>query len=121
MSGDLRALAAEYVALQDKVETVRRSMLACLRNGAGGEPVRPTQPARVSGGSESRHPNAKAGRQAEARILELLKERPMRTAEIATATGSGSTTVIQRLNRMKSRGEVQGGGNAGWQAAAVPA
>ena len=42
MSGDLRALAERYVTLTGEVEAVRRAMLACLTNGAGEHPIRPS-------------------------------------------------------------------------------
>jgi hypothetical protein len=41
MSGDLRALADKYVALNGEIDDVRREMFACLTNGGGANPVRP--------------------------------------------------------------------------------
>ena len=90
MSADLRVLAERYVTLTGEVEAVRRSMLACLTNGAGEHFIRPTQPARSSGGS---HPNAIVARQAEEPIFKLLQDQPgMRAAELARATGDASRT-----------------------------
>lgn len=112
MSGDLRALAAEYVALQDKVEAVRRSMLACLTNGAGDHPVRPTRPARALGGKaaqaqgqelQSQPNHIEAAKLAEEKILELLKAGPLRMAEISSQMSARQSTTSERLRRMRDR------------------
>jgi hypothetical protein len=121
MSGDLRALAERYVTLTGEVEAVRRAMLACLTNGAGEHPARPTHPARSAGGS---HPNAIAAQQVEERIIELLcSTAGLKTTEIAAQTSAKVNTTTQRLQRMKEKGQIErlDGKEGGWQAAAVPA
>ena len=105
MSADLLALAAKYVALTEEIEDVRRAMLACLTNGAGEHPARPTQPARSAGGSK--HPNAAKAEEIESQILEMLRTRPMRMAEIAAETGARQTTTAERLRRMRGKGLVE--------------
>jgi hypothetical protein len=119
MGGDLRVLAEKYVALSGEIEDVRRAMLGCLTNGAGDAAVtpRPIQTARASGGKQ--HPNAIAAQQAEAKIVELLRETPgLKSAQIAKETRAKVNTTIERLKRLKARGQVQGGGDDGWQAVA---
>jgi hypothetical protein len=101
MAGDLRALAEEYVALQDKVEGVRRAMLACLTNGAGPNPTPAGRPGGT--GSMPNHPNAVRAKEAEQTILAMLRERPRRAAEIATATDSRQSTTSERLRRMREK------------------
>ena len=117
MSGDLLALGAKYVALTEEIEAVRRAMLACLTNGAGEHPTRPPQPARSAGGPSQSQKMAMAA-EAEAKILELLKSQPgLGTAAVAKATASKTNTVAQRLQRLRDKGAITGGGNEGWVAA----
>ncbi len=105
MSGEgLVELARKYVALSDQLEAVRGQIARAVANGAAGEAARPTQPARSSGGSQ--HPNALKAAEVEARILELLKARPMRMAEIAVETEAKQSTTSERLKRMRERGLV---------------
>jgi hypothetical protein len=114
---DLVELARRYVALSDQLEAVRGEIARAVLNGPGGEPVRPIQPARSAGGGQ--HPNAIAAAEAEREIVELLRATPgMGTTAIAKATGSKASTTIERLRRLKARGQVQGGGDDGWQAVA---
>jgi hypothetical protein len=40
----------------------------------------------------------------------------MGTTALATAAGSKTSTTIERLRRMRERGEVVGGGADGWSA-----
>ena len=133
MSGDLRALAAEYVALQDKVERSRAAMLVALTaNGAGDHPVRPTKPARALGGKPQPQPpqsqelqpkpnHLEMAKEAEARILGLLKVRPMRMAEIASEMSARQSTTSERLRRLREKGLVTQA-NGAWEAvSAAPA
>ena len=110
---DLRALAEEYVALTGQIEEVRRAMLAFLTNGTD---PNPTRPARSSGGSQ--HPNAKAAKAAEERILELLKTRPMRMAEIAAEMQARPSTTSERLRRLRQRGLAGPVDGGAWAASA---
>jgi DNA invertase Pin-like site-specific DNA recombinase len=131
---DLVELAERLIRATAEVETVREAMKRLLLNGGGGEGPKPNPPrAQRLGGQESQsqesqaskrkslphHPNAILGRAAEARILELLKQGPMKTAEIAQATATGKSTVVQRLTRMKAKGQIAGGGNEGYRAASA--
>jgi hypothetical protein len=119
MSADLLALAAKYVALTGEIEEVRRAMLACLANGAGEHPARPTQPARSSGGS---HPNALKAQEVESQISEMVRTRPLRMAEIASVMGAKQSTTAERLRRMRERGLIErlDGKEGGWTASAAP-
>jgi hypothetical protein len=118
MSGEgLVELARKYVALSDQLEAVRGQIERTVANGAAGEAARPTQPARSSGGSQ--HPNALKAVEAEALIIERLRDRPgMGTAELARATDSKVNTTTERLKRMKAKGliERQDGREGGWTA-----
>jgi hypothetical protein len=121
---DLVVLARRYVALSDQLEAVRGEIAKAVLNGGGGEPVRPTRPARAPGGGQSNHPNAQAAAQEETKIIALLKDQPgLRTTQIAKATESKVNTTTQRLARMRDKGAIirQEGHDAGWQAAAAPA
>jgi DNA-binding NtrC family response regulator len=118
--GDLRALAERYVTLTGEVEDVRRAMLACLTNGAGESPVvRPTSARSKPGekGSRSKHPNAQLAAEAEGQILDLLKTRPMRMAEIASEMGAKQTTTTERLRRLRERGQIVPADGGGWAVA----
>jgi hypothetical protein len=119
MSGDLRVLAEKYVTLTGEVEDVRRAMLACLTNGAGDAAItaRPIKPAKKAGGSKTSHPHIKAAAEAEARILELIREQPLKTSEIAKATGAKVNTVTERMKRLRDKGMATSG-DSGWRASA---
>ena len=130
MSGDLRALAEQFISLTGQIETVRRAMLAALSNGAGPEP-RPTLPARsklggrpkasskASSSSSSKAPKAIAAAAAESEIMEIVRAKPgVRTAQIARATGAKGPTVTARIARLRERGLIEGGGPAGFTATA---
>jgi hypothetical protein len=70
-----------------------------VMNRSGAEAKAPfTQPARSAG--ESQHPNAAKAAEAEAKILELLKARPMRMTEIAAEMKARQTTTSERLRRL---------------------
>jgi uncharacterized membrane protein len=113
MSGvGLLELATKYVSLTAELEETRRAMRALLGNGAEGEPAndppRPTKraarPARASG---KRARALRAAAKAEEAIVDLLKGRPMRQAELIKATSASPTTVQQRLVRLKEKGAVE--------------
>ncbi len=55
--------------------------------------------------------------EAEARIIDLLRSTPgMKTTEIARATQSKTNTTVERLKRLRERGQVAGGGAEGFTA-----
>jgi predicted Rossmann fold nucleotide-binding protein DprA/Smf involved in DNA uptake len=112
-------LARRYVRLSDELDAVRGEIARAVLNGAGETQNVPFVHAQRRGESASLHPNAQAAAKAEARILELLKARPMRTGEIATATEAKINTVTERLKRMKAKGLVERDtASAGWAASA---
>ena len=41
----------------------------------------------------------------------------MRTSEIARAMAAAGSTTIQRLRRLRERGQITGGGEDGWRVA----
>jgi|SRR5580704_1822706 predicted transcriptional regulator len=118
MAGDLLALAAKYVALTGEIEDVRRAMLACLANGAG-DAHRPTSAGRPGAkkGSQPSHKTVMAA-QAEERILELIREKPLRMTEIATEMGAKQNTTSERLRRLKAKGLVAPAEGGAWAASA---
>jgi hypothetical protein len=102
---DLRALAEKYVVLTGQIEEVRSAMLVCLT--ANGADANPHQPARRPGGGQAtQHPKALAAQEVEAKILDLLRARPMRLAEIVTAMEARQSTTSERLRRLRQRGLV---------------
>jgi hypothetical protein len=119
MAEGLVDLARRYVALSDELETVRGEIKRVMLNGGGApEPgvkakPNPTKPARPAGGSKPTksarmHPNAKLAAEAEAKIIALLRMTPgMRPSEIAKQMAARPNTTVQRLERMRERGEVQ--------------
>jgi hypothetical protein len=111
-------LARRYVACADELEGLREQIKLAVVNGEGPPFVKP---ARASGGSQPNHPNAVKAAEAEAAILELIRSRPgQSSAELARATDTKPNTMVQRLDRMRGRGEVSRGDGGGWQASAAP-
>ena len=113
-----RAIAAKlsvWVALNDQLEAVRGEIARAVANGATGEAARPTQARSKPGGL---HPNTLKAAEAEALIIERLKEQPgMGTAELARATDSKVNTTTERLKRMKAKGLIERDtASAGWAA-----
>ena len=121
MSGEgLVELARRYVACSDELEALRGEIRKAVLNGVGGEDrAAPfTRPARVLSGVQ--RANLVGAQAAEARIVELLKERPsLKTGAIAAATGSNVQTTADRLKRLRKRGAIGGGGVDGWTAASL--
>jgi hypothetical protein len=116
MSGDLRALAEKYVALNGESDDVRREVLACLTNGGGAKPVRPTSAPR-RGEPASQHPNAAKAAKIDEKVIDLLKATPgMKVSELAKATSSKTSTTSERLRRMRARQLVAPVDGGGWQA-----
>ena len=120
MSGEgLVELARKFVALSDQLEAVRGQIARAVANGAAGEASHPTQPARSSGGTQSKHPAAIKAAEAERAIIELLKATPgMGTTEIARATDSKTPTTVERLRRLQAKGVIERDASAGWAASA---
>ena len=113
MNGNLRALAEEYVALTEEIDGVRREMLACLTNGGGANPIRPTSAPR-RGEPASQHPKAA---KIDQKVLDLLKATPgLKVGEPAKATSSKTSTTRERLRRMRARHLVAPVDGGGWSA-----
>ena len=113
-------LARQYVSLSEQLEGVREQIkLAVLNGGAGDAAItaRPIKPAKKAGGAKSSHPHIAAAAQAEARILELIRDQPLKTSQIASATNSKLNTVGERLKRLRDKG-LAVSGDGGWQAVA---
>jgi predicted Rossmann fold nucleotide-binding protein DprA/Smf involved in DNA uptake len=110
-------LARKFVDLSDQLEATRGEIARAVLNGEG--PRENPTPAPRPGvkGSQSSHPNAAKAAEAEETILNLLKTRPMRMAEITAATESKQSTTSERLRRLRQRGLVVLAGGA-WAATA---
>jgi hypothetical protein len=117
---DLVELANRFVSLSTQLEETRNLMRQALANGAGVAPVRPT-PAGGKPGKMSRAETVASAKEAEREIAALLKERPMRTAEIAAATSSRTSTASERLRKLSSRGAVQRDPDGTWSLSSTPA
>jgi hypothetical protein len=125
---DLVQLAQRLVEIDREAQTIRSSMLKLLTNGAGGdlEAVHPLRPGagpakrsrrtRSSAKPSGRHAQMMAaGAAAEERIIAALKAQPgMRSKEIAEATEAKTSTVSERLRRLKAKGLVAAAENGGW-------
>jgi hypothetical protein len=105
-------LATRFVALSAQLEETRNAMRIALANGVGEAPVRPTQGPRKAAGRDE--VMAKAA-EIEAKIVALVRERPMGTAEIAKMTASNVSSTSERLRRLRARGMVAGGRGEGWR------
>jgi predicted Rossmann fold nucleotide-binding protein DprA/Smf involved in DNA uptake len=101
-SEGLVELARRYVACSDELESLRDQIKLAVMNG--GEPAANPTSAPRRGQPTSSHPNAKASKAVEAQILELLRTKPMKAAEIAAATSAKLVTTHDRLRRLRQRG-----------------
>jgi hypothetical protein len=121
MSGDLVALAQQFVRLSGELDATRDAMKRLLLNGAKGTSENPT-PARRPGakGPQPSHPKALRAAQVGQAILELLRSSPgMGTAAIARATAAGRSTTVERLKRLQAKGLIERAGpGPGWRAPA---
>jgi Mn-dependent DtxR family transcriptional regulator len=68
-------------------------------------------------GSQSSHPTL-AAQEAEETILNLLRDRPMRMAEVMKEMQAKQSTTSERLRRLRQRGLVVVDGGA-WTAASL--
>jgi DNA-binding IclR family transcriptional regulator len=58
--------------------------------------------------TESLHPKDAAAVEMDQRVIDLLRSQPgLKTAAIAEKTGSKTSTTVERLKRLQSRGQVQ--------------
>ena len=124
MAGNLVELARKFVDLSDQLETVRGEIARAVLNCGGGKPEAHPTGAQRSGvkRSQSSHPNAIAAKEAEAQIIEVLRSSPgLGTAAVAKATSSKTNTTAQRLQRMREKGAIIGGGADGWRSAEASA
>jgi predicted Rossmann fold nucleotide-binding protein DprA/Smf involved in DNA uptake len=115
---DLRALAERYVTLEREIAEVRNAMRHALGNGVDAAPNPP--PARSKPGGSRAEALAQAA-EAEQRVLALLKDRPMKAAEIARQTASKVSTTAERMNRLERRGMVQRAIDGAWSLQSTPA
>jgi hypothetical protein len=112
-------LAERYLTLTRELEETRSAMKAILMNGAGDEQPRPTQGSlrKAASQSQGRFVNARA---ADEQVLALLRTRPMRSVEIVKATSGKTSTVSERLRRLRQKGLVEPCEGGGWTATSQP-
>jgi hypothetical protein len=108
-SEDLVTLARRFVACNDELERLREQIKLAVVNGAGEAAPVPFVAARSRPGA---HPNALKAAEPEGRILELLKQGPMRASAIAAALEARQSTTSERLRRLRQRGLVALAGGA---------
>jgi hypothetical protein len=79
-------------------------------------------PSGGAGRPQPSHPNAIAAKEAEALIIERLKEQPgLKTSQIAAQTNAKPNTVVERLQRRQAKGLiVREDASRGWTASASP-
>jgi hypothetical protein len=112
---DLVSLANRLVQLDREAVEVRSQMLTLLTNGAGHAPEGPSRPP-VRTGGKSREAAMAAAKEAEQAIVELIKAQPLRTAEIARATGAKVNSTTERLKRLAAKNLVQRDDSGAWAA-----
>jgi hypothetical protein len=113
----LTELARKFVDLSDQLEAVRVEIKRCVLNG--GDPM-PNHPPRARASTKAAGRKAKQSAKAEAAIVTLISETPMRTSQIARATSARVNTVSERMRRLCQRGAVRRGEDGLWAAAAAP-
>jgi hypothetical protein len=114
----LTELARKFVDLSDQLEAVRVEIKRCVLNG-GGDPM-PNHPPRARAPTKAAGRKAKQSAKAEAAIVDLISETPMRTSQIARATSAKVNTVSERMKRLCQRGAVRRDEDGLWAAAAAP-
>jgi hypothetical protein len=105
-------LAERFVRLSSELDATRDAMRRLLLNGAAEN--HPFSPA------VRQKPDGKGTAEAEARIIELLQDKPLGTAAISRAMSAKVGTTGERLKRMKMKGLVTGGGADGWRTTTPP-
>jgi hypothetical protein len=107
MKPDLLELARQYVDLNSQLEEVRNAMRQALMNGGGSEapPFAASQPSRFT-----------EARAKDQELVELLRSKPMRPAEITKAMSAKTSTTNERLRRLRQKGLVAPAESGGWTA-----
>jgi hypothetical protein len=111
MKPDLVQLAQRYVDLNSQLEEVRNAMRQALMNGGGSEapPFAASQPM-------NRFTQARAK---DEQLVQLLRSKPMRPAEITKAMSAKISTTNERLRRLKQKGLIEPC-EGGWTATSPP-
>ena len=135
---DLVALAERYIGLVKETEDVRARMRRLLANGVDPHPADPPPTARptsvrrldakkkprastpAAASAKGREARMALAAQEEARIVELVSSKPLRTSEAARLTGSALTTCAARLVRLQARGLVERNVDERWSASVGP-
>lgn len=132
MSGaGLVELARRYVACSDELESLREQIKLAVVNGGGDDKpsapfVEAGRPGRTGSRLQSQESQSQKmilAQEAEERIVELLRRTPgLKTGQIAERTASKTNTVVERLKRLRAKGQVTRGDGRedGWSAAAAP-
>jgi DNA-binding Lrp family transcriptional regulator len=101
---DIVVLAKRLVALDAEATTVRNQMRRLLANGEGAPVVvRPT-PRERSSAKGSRAAILAQAAEMDRRALDLLRDGPMTSGQIAKAMASKISTASERMRRLEQRG-----------------
>jgi hypothetical protein len=101
-----------YVDLNSQLEEVRNQMRQALTNGGGSE----APPFKAASQPKNRFADARA---ADEQVVELLRARPMRASEIVAAMNAKTSTISERLRRLKQKGLIEPC-EGGWTATSPP-
>jgi hypothetical protein len=99
-------LAQRYVSLSAELEETRSAMRAALMNGSDRYPTKAGSSGPPNKGTDRERVLAQS-KEADERVLALLREKPMRPSEIVRATQGKLSTMRERLRRLRKRGVVE--------------
>ena len=99
-------LAQRYVSLSAELEETRNAMRAALMNGSDRNPTKAGSSGPPNKGTDRERVLAQS-KEADERVLALLREKPMRPSEIVRATQGKLSTTRERLRRLRKRGVVE--------------
>jgi hypothetical protein len=121
----LVALAKEYVAVAAQLAEVRDQIRRCVLNGADHEPANPTRPPVKVGGktkarpakSRSRAETMEASAALDATVMTLIKDKAMKSSDIARAAKARLSSTSARLHRLHAKGLIARGDGGAWSVA----
>jgi hypothetical protein len=130
---DLIELAKQYVSVSTQLAGIRNAMRIALSNGvSGGDPIdeNPPEPSADPGGKPKRTKKAHHPTKVKSRVevmaasaaldeacLVLLKDKPMKSSEVARTTKAKLSSVGARLHRLRERGLIARDDAGLWSAA----
>ena len=119
MADDLVELAKRLVAIDAEKDAIRERMRRLL----DGDSVRPSRPsASLNGSARRAATEAKASKAAEGdqQVMDLLREKPMKQAELARALSLPPSSIGNKLARLRRKGLALPGEAGRWSPALSP-